>query len=130
MQRVVLLISRDESLSFTRVQVLERAGYRVITASNLSVAMRLASRFKPDIAILGHTFTTSEQACVIERLQETHPSVYILVLCFGMIHPRQLLSECASCFRQQPGCARMRFVEPSYNDSVFSDNVCSSTRAS
>ena len=89
--------------------MLERAGYRTMRTASLSSAVPLASQ--SHMAIIGHTFTTAEQAEFIDSVHEANPSVFILCLRFGLHKPEELLTHVADCFAAQPGGNRICVIE-------------------
>lgn len=118
MQRTILLLSRDESLLATRGLILEKAGYRSISATESRLALPLAGQFQPSIAIVDHTFSPNEQQAFVESLQEAHPGIFVLIVRFGLLHAAQLLEECECCLSNQPGGPRVRIMEPDFTVSL------------
>jgi hypothetical protein len=109
MPKTILLVSRDQTPQATRALVLERAGYRTMRTESMASAVPLASQSQ--MAIIGHTFCPAEQNDFIERVHEANPSVYLLCLRFGLVHPSTLLGHVASCFAAQPGGSRVCVIE-------------------
>jgi hypothetical protein len=111
MPKTILLLSRDENLQNSRALVLEGAGYRTIKTSSLTSALQLSSHCQ--MSIIGHTFSSIEQADFVDRVHEGNPSVFVLCLHFGLTQPRALLTAVANCFAAQPSGSRVCIVEES-----------------
>jgi CheY-like chemotaxis protein len=110
MKRTVLLASRDEALQETRSLVLRSAGYQTTEVTDLVSVLAMASRMRPEIVILGHSFQPEEQAALVEELHETMPGLLVICMRVGVVTPELLLGACAAASDGQPGSQRVRVL--------------------
>jgi DNA-binding response OmpR family regulator len=110
MQRIILLVSRDDELQISRSMLLQGAGYQVFRVDSVTGAVLLAGAERPNIALLCFTFSVDEQDAFIERVQETHSSLFVLCLRNADVQPSELLEACARAFSNQPGTSNVRIL--------------------
>lgn len=91
--------------------MLDKAGYRTIKTYNITSAIRRASEYH--LAIIGHTFEPTDQESFVEQVHKTYPSLFVICLRYGMIHPQTLLTAVETAFAAQPGGTRFWVIEMS-----------------
>lgn len=79
----ILVYGRDQRLLETRSWVLERAGYRVVLAMELSEAEALVKTEPVEVAVLCHSLTTEESRAALAAVRRLRPNVRRLVLTVG-----------------------------------------------
>ena len=84
--------------------MLRSAGYQTTEVTDL------ASRMRPEIVILGHSFQPEEQAALIEELHETMPGLLVICMRVGGVTPELLLGACAAASDGHPGSQRVRVL--------------------
>ncbi len=77
---LILVYGRDAQLTETRRWVLEGAGYKVITITELRGMDRLTPTRPVDLFILCHTLSEDECALALTKARELRPGVKVLVL--------------------------------------------------
>jgi DNA-binding NtrC family response regulator len=79
----VLVFGRDYQLIHTRGLILERAGYRVWTASSLAEVKGLLSKPRMDVMLLCHSLSTEECNKALEVTHERWPRIQTIALVSG-----------------------------------------------
>ena len=80
----ILIYCRDPQLLQTRGQVLQRAGYQVWTASNLSELVELTSQPKMDVMLLCHTLSKDECGRALAVTHARWPKMQTIALVAGV----------------------------------------------
>ena len=83
----ILVYGRDPLLLETRSWVLEEAGYRVDTASDLKDAEQKLSASSVSLMLLCHTLTSKERSDVLAAANRLNPSAKRLLLTASTIIP-------------------------------------------
>ncbi len=76
----VLIYGNDPILIKTRRLVLEKASFRVVTATNLAEAYRILSAETVNVFNLCHTLPANDRDCALSLAHSVQPEVKILVL--------------------------------------------------
>ena len=79
----VLVFGRDHQLVHTRCLILQRAGYRVWTASSLDEINGLLPQPAMDVMLLCHTLSTEECNKALEVTHERWPQIQTIALVSG-----------------------------------------------
>jgi len=82
-QSLVLMYGHDPDLLRTRRWVLEKTGYKVVTATDLTEIARLAATRTIDLFVLCHTLTLEECGRALALACTRWPRVQSLVLTSG-----------------------------------------------
>jgi DNA-binding response OmpR family regulator len=81
MSQTILVVDDDPDLLETHRLVLERAGYRVLTASDGEEGLRAGKLEKPDVVLLDVLMPKKSGFAVLENLKETfQESISIIML--------------------------------------------------
>ena len=129
MQRVVLLISRDEDVLRARAQRHKTPGFRAVSVPSLRLAVSLVSVRQPRVVVLCQTFEITEQEVFIDELHETHPEIHVLCLRPDAgAPPSALLFACVECFKAQPGTGIVRVSSRGLTPDAVSDLRIGATR--
>lgn len=80
----ILVYGRDQRLLETRSWVLERAGYRVVLATDLAEAERLAKAEALEVAVLCHSLTAEESRAALTAFRRLRPEMRRLVMTVGV----------------------------------------------
>jgi DNA-binding NtrC family response regulator len=87
----ILVVSHDRMLRSTRVAILERAGYSVMSVATDDDAMKLLETEQFDLVLIGRKSENARQA-LAQRLREKYPKLPVL-----KIQPRSdVISEYSS----------------------------------
>jgi hypothetical protein len=117
-QSTVLLASRDPSLMASRCGVLLSAGYGTTCVLDLASALKQAGKLRPELIILGHSFSAQEQTEFIEQLPEVLVSASVICLRPGILRPPDLLRECNSLLAMPPHSIRIHVVNADEMESM------------
>ena len=79
----ILVYGRDQRLLETRSWVLERAGYRVVQATDLAGAEAHARAEPLGVAVICHTLSTEECRAALSSLRQLQPEARRLVMTAG-----------------------------------------------
>jgi DNA-binding NtrC family response regulator len=79
----VLVFGRDYQLVHTRGMILEKAGFRVRTASSLPDIQQLLSEPAMDVMLLCHSLSTQECTEALALTHERWPSIQTIALVSG-----------------------------------------------
>jgi CheY-like chemotaxis protein len=77
---VVMCVSNDDTLSRTRQLVLESAGHRVLTVTNVFEAAKACAENAVEVAVIGQGVPRPERLRVFDLLRKQCPSAKILEL--------------------------------------------------
>ena len=108
MHRLILLVSRDKKVLLDRVAVIQNAGFRVISASSLRMALGLVSLRAPQVIALCQTYEDIEQELFVDELHETRPDIHVIrIRSASNVLPKSLLMACEKCFHAHPGSEKV-----------------------
>lgn len=82
----ILSVASSEVLQITRQLLLEKEGYSVLSLQNHSVVQELENlnddSYKPDLALVGHTFSGTEKRKIALAINRHFPGLPILEMCY------------------------------------------------
>ena len=79
----ILSISYDATLLRTRQMLLERAGYEVVSTSDLTRALELCRSAAYDLVIMGHSIPRSDKQQITQALRQYCPAPVLALLRVG-----------------------------------------------
>lgn len=108
--RVILCVDDEATALATRSQILSRAGYVVLTASDGAAALELFKCIRTDLVIMDHGFASLSGTQVAAEMKRLKPGVPIILLSGLMKSP--LGSEHADLLitKGMPAAAFLRAV--------------------
>ena len=109
MSHTILLLSKDNLLLKTRALMLEGAGYRTLTASNLLSAVGLA--FCCHLAIIDATFALEEHQQFVDRVHGDRLDLVVLSLRAALIEPGALIRAVTNCLATRPGGPKLVVID-------------------
>ena len=90
---------QDTTLLTTRCWVLEKAGFRVLTATDLSEIANIILAQHIDLLILGHTLSIQECKNPLAATHALQPGMKTLMLAeFTLLHSTEYVDEVVSSF--------------------------------
>jgi len=91
--KTILAIGKDKSLQDTRIEILERAGYRVYSArTDQEAIVSLESQDSLDVVIICHSVPESRAHYLVARIRMSRPALPVLLLCSGF-HSNLVLAD-------------------------------------
>ena len=90
--RLVLCIDDHRQGLYARRQILQSAGYEVITASSGRIGLRLLRRHPVELVILDYSMPEMTGDTVAREIRRTHPHVPIVMLSGQLNIPRRAAS--------------------------------------
>ena len=82
-RELILIYGRDAHLLDTRCWVLEQAGYRVLSVSDLSEAQQAAEVEEARVLILCHSLSRADCQAAVEMAEAVAPQMKVLTLTAG-----------------------------------------------
>ena len=110
--QTILLASRNDGSLRIRSATLKRAGFRTVCTNNLSRTVWLSFDIRPNLIVVGDSFTDEEQAAFVDVLHECQPGICVLCLKSGM-EGAHLVDQCRAILSEEPGCTRVRLSQAS-----------------
>jgi hypothetical protein len=83
----VLIYGRDLRLLETRSWILQKAGYKVSAAMELSDVKRILGSEKVNLSILCHTLSSEQRSRAVAKIEELRPHVKKLLLAASSFAP-------------------------------------------
>jgi CheY-like chemotaxis protein len=83
MQGRILVCSNDAMLVTTRGLILEKAGYKVLTAQTFANALLMLKHHQIDLCVLCQSLTDEEQRGIVETARAVQPEIKLATLDFG-----------------------------------------------